>query len=177
MAQIPPLNPKSASAEVQAVFTEIEQAFGMIPNLFKTAAHFPPLLSANWEMVKAVMMSGQLSRRVKETIALVVSQKNGCQYCVQAHTQALRGLKLSEEAIHSILQGDLSSAGFDDKAVAVIQFAQAVNTDPHQMPDSIWQDLERTGVSAAERVEALGVVETFVGFNLFLDALQVEIDF
>ncbi|MBI5677073.1 MAG: peroxidase, partial [Planctomycetes bacterium] len=29
--------------EVQEIFTEIEGAFGKIPNLFKTYAHFPPL--------------------------------------------------------------------------------------------------------------------------------------
>ena len=67
MARIAPLSIESASPEAQAVLKEIESAFGMVPNVFKTMAHYPPLLALNWSRVKALMMSGSLSRKVKET--------------------------------------------------------------------------------------------------------------
>ena len=37
---------------MSTLFGEIEAAFGMVPNLFRTYAHHPPLLRANWEKVK-----------------------------------------------------------------------------------------------------------------------------
>ena len=80
MARIRALDKNDVSDEVKIIFTEIESAFGMVPNLFKTSAHFPPLLKANWDKVKAIMMGGNLSRKVKETIAVLVSKDNSCQY-------------------------------------------------------------------------------------------------
>ena len=103
MARIHPLETEEVSAEVQTIFTEIEKAFGKVPHLFRTAAHFPPLLKANWEKLKAVMMGGQLSRKVKEITALLVSQDNGCKYCVAAHTQALKALGVKQEELNIIL--------------------------------------------------------------------------
>jgi hypothetical protein len=40
-----------------------------------------------------------------------------------------------------------------------------------------FQALRTLGVTDAEIVEALGVMEPFVGFNRFLDSLLVEFDF
>ncbi len=84
MSRIPAAAPQTES--ISAVFTEIEGAFGRVPNLFKAYAHHPPLLLANWNKVKAVMMEGSLSRKVKERIAVLVSRDNSCSYCVAVHT-------------------------------------------------------------------------------------------
>ena len=99
MPRVNATDPAQVPSDVKAIFTEIEDAFGMVPNLFKTAAHFPPLLNANWEKVKAVMMGGTLSRKLKETIAVLVSRDNACAYCVEAHTGALKAIGISDEEV------------------------------------------------------------------------------
>ncbi|MEX2575653.1 MAG: carboxymuconolactone decarboxylase family protein [Halofilum sp. (in: g-proteobacteria)] len=76
--------------ESQQILEEIEQGMGRVPNLFRTYAPYPPLLRANWGKVKVALMEGELSRRVKEAIALLVSQDNGCEYCIAAHSGAMR---------------------------------------------------------------------------------------
>jgi hypothetical protein len=50
---VPVLSPPQ---NVAAIFQEIEGAFGRVPNLFKTYAHHPPLLQANWNKVKAQLL-------------------------------------------------------------------------------------------------------------------------
>lgn len=104
MPRIVPLDPKQATGETAGIFREIASAFGMVPNLFRTAAHHPPLLRANWSKVKAVMTEGSLSREVKETIAVLVSRDNGCDYCVAAHSAALCAIGLSPEAVAGIME-------------------------------------------------------------------------
>jgi len=47
MSRISVVEKNEASEDVKEILTEIEGAFGMIPNLFKTYSHFPPLLKAN----------------------------------------------------------------------------------------------------------------------------------
>jgi len=54
MPRISVVEKNEVSGDVKEIFTEIEGAFGMVPNLFKTYSHFPPLLRANWDKVKAL---------------------------------------------------------------------------------------------------------------------------
>lgn len=105
MARIAPLSFESASAEAQAVLKEIESAFGIVPNVFKTMAHYPPLLALNWSRVKTLMMSGNLSRKVKETISVLVSKDNSCNYCVTAHTMFLQQIGVPEDELFAIKGG------------------------------------------------------------------------
>lgn len=149
----------------------------MVPNLFLTMAHYPPLLKANWEKVKAVMMAGRLPRKVKETIALLVSKDNECQYCVKAHSAALRTLKVDAKILEKILEGNLNAAGFSLQEITLIDFARAANNTPHNIPKELVQNISQQGISDAELIEALGVMETFVAFNKFLDSLDVAIDY
>jgi uncharacterized peroxidase-related enzyme len=166
----------ASTKEVEQVFREIEGAFGMVPNLFKTYAHHPPLLEANWNKVKAVMMQGSLSGKLKQTIAVLVSKDNACQYCVAAHRGALKSIGVSDEEIRQI-EDNIEKADFTAKEKALIDFARKANREPLKISNRDFQVLQKTGASDAEIVEALGVMEVFTSFNKFLDSLQVAIDF
>lgn len=174
MSRIVPVeNPQQ---NVAAVFKEIEEAFGMVPNLFKTYAHHPPLLRANWNKVKAVMMEGSLTQKVKQTIAVLVSRDNSCSYCIAAHTGALRALGVTDEEM-SLIEEDPEKAGFSVEEKALIRFARKANREPVRISDVEFAALRETGATDAEIVEALGVMELFTAFNKFLDSLEVEVDF
>jgi len=177
MARIRALDKNDVSDEVRIIFTEIESAFGMVPNLFKTSAHFPPLLKANWDKVKAIMMGGNLSRKVKETIAVLVSKDNSCQYCVGAHSMSLKAIGVTDKTLEHIHNMDLAKAGFSEKEIALILFAQKANKNPHRIPDWDFQKLINLGATESEIVEALGVMELFTAFNKFIDSLEVALDF
>lgn len=174
MARILPAAPQTP--KVAAIFQEIEGAFGKVPNLFSTYANHPPLLQANWNKVKAVMMEGSLRRKTKETIAVLVSRDNSCAYCVAAHTGALRAIGVTEKELAAI-EEDLDKADFSAKEKALINFARKANREPLRIPDEEFTELRRTGATDAEIVEALGVMELFTSFNKFLDSLEVDIDF
>lgn len=166
----------ATTKEAEKVFREIEGAFGMVPNLFKTYAHHPPLLEANWNKVKAVMMQGSLSGKLKQTIAVLVSKDNACQYCVAAHRGALKSIGVSDEEIRQI-EENIEKADFTAKEKALIDFARKANREPLKISDPDFQALQQTGASDAEIIEVLGVMEVFTSFNKFLDSLQVAIDF
>ncbi|MFQ5962917.1 MAG: carboxymuconolactone decarboxylase family protein [Candidatus Scalinduaceae bacterium] len=177
MARIRALDKNDVSDEVRIIFAEIESAFGMVPNLFKTSAHFPPLLKANWDKVKAVMMGGNLSRKVKETIAVLVSKDNSCQYCVGAHSMSLKAIGVTDKTLEHIHNMDVAEAGFSEKEITLILFAQKANNNPNRIPESDFQKLINLGATEPEIVEALGVMELFTAFNKFIDSLEVALDF
>ena len=144
MTRIAPLTSQPDDPIVSTLFGEIEAAFGMVPNLFRTYAHHPPLLRANWEKVKAVMMAGSLRRKVKETIAVLVSKDNSCSYCVAAHTAALQSLGMTKEQIAALEHG-LDGADFDAKEKALIHFARKANANPLAITDAEFQTLRQAG--------------------------------
>ncbi len=177
MARIKALENRDVSQETKLIFSEIEANFGITPNIFRTMAHFPPLLKANWEKVKAVMMQGNLSRKVKETIAVLISKDNSCQYCVGAHTMWLKAIGVTEKEIENINNIKLEEAGFDKKEIALILFAQKVNTQSNQITKTEFDELIKLGASEHDIVETLGVMELFTAFNKFINALEVDLDF
>ena len=176
MSRISVVVKNEVSEDVKEILTEIEDAFGMVPNLFKTYSHFPPLLKVNWDKVKALMMQGKLSRKTKESIAVLVSKDNSCSYCVAAHTAALKSIGVTEEEIE-IIENNIEESGFTEKERVLITFARKANKDPNKITDEEFTLLKQTGADETEIVEALGVIELFTAFNKFLDSLNVEVDF
>lgn len=174
MNRIAPVTPEQTTAAVEKIFQEIEQGFGKVPNLFKVYAHHPPLLEANWHKVKRVMMEGALARKTKEAIALLVSADNGCRYCVAAHSGALKAIGVADDEIQRI-RTDLDQADFSDQERALIRLARKANRAAHQVTGEEVKALRDSGVSDAEIIEALGVMEVFTAFNRFLDTLEVEL--
>lgn len=71
-----------ASADVKAIFDDMERVRGKgrISNLFKGYAISPDILKANWQRMKAIMGGGTLSRKLKESIMIVLADINKCTY-------------------------------------------------------------------------------------------------
>ncbi len=74
-----------------------------VPNLFKSMASNPAYLEATWNQFKATMGPGELTRREKELVALAVSATNNCEYCIRAHTAALKRLGLSDKGLVELM--------------------------------------------------------------------------
>jgi len=174
MAHIDTLSTDQLSSEAKQILDEIEQGMGKVPALFRTYAHHPPLLRANWNKLKATMMEGDLPRKLKETIALLVSQDNGCAYCIQAHSGALKALGVDDDTLAKIREGQLAEVGFDDKARQLVALMRKANAQPHDVTAADFSAVRAAGASDAELVEAYGVMETFAAFNRFLDSVGVE---
>lgn len=164
-------DPEAATGVVGHIFDEIKKTFGMVPNLFRAYANHPDLLRTNWEKHKAIMVHGELPRKTKESIALAISNANGCNYCVASHTMALKRLKVTDEEIEKIKRLEIN----DDRESVVFNLAFKAATNPHQITDEEFARLRSVGFSDKQILEALGVMEIFSSYNRFLDALEVPL--
>jgi alkylhydroperoxidase family enzyme len=72
---------------------------------------------------------------------------------------------------------DIAESDFSAKERGLIGFVRRANLAPSGIIEEEFQALKGFGATDAEIVEALGVMELFVGFNKFLDSLHVDIDF
>src|SRR5688500_14719328 len=89
---------QGAGGKVRQIFDDIKRTKGLdfVPNFWRALATNPDQLELVWRQLKALMhpeAAGRASRldaKTREIIALVVSATNGCRYCVNSHTAALR---------------------------------------------------------------------------------------
>lgn len=92
MATVKFIEEKDAPGEVKEIYSDIKKTWGIpfVPNLFKAMANNPDYLNATWHRAKVIMGKGKLDPKTKQVIALAVSATNNCDYCIHAHTAALR---------------------------------------------------------------------------------------
>lgn len=111
IATVSPVAESEASPRVAAIFNDIKQTkkLDFVPNFWRVLATNPDQLELVWTRLKALMhpeVAGRVSpldALTREIIALAVSATNGCRYCVNSHTTAVRKLGLSAEALGEVL--------------------------------------------------------------------------
>lgn len=97
----PDLDPR-----VKAIYADIKavKKIDRVPNLWRALATNPEHLELCWTRLKAIMKPGKkIDLLTKEIIALAVSATNGCNYCVNAHTAAVKKLGLDNEGLGEVL--------------------------------------------------------------------------
>ena len=101
----------AAGGKVREVFDDIKRTKGIdfVPNLWRALATHPDQLELVWRHLKTLMhpeAAGRKSRldaKTREIIALAVSATNGCSYCVNSHTAALKKLGIDTETLGEVL--------------------------------------------------------------------------
>lgn len=111
IATVAPVEEATATPRVAAIFDDIKRTkqIDFVPNFWRVLATNPEQLELIWTRLKALMhpeaagRTSPLDAVTREIIALAVSATNGCRYCVNSHTAAVRKLGLSVEALGEVL--------------------------------------------------------------------------
>jgi uncharacterized peroxidase-related enzyme len=111
IATVSPVDETTASPRVAAVFDDIKRTkqIDFVPNFWRVLATNPDQLELIWSRLKSLMhpeaagRTSPLDAVTREIIALAVSATNGCSYCVNSHTTAVRKLGLSVDALGEVL--------------------------------------------------------------------------
>lgn len=110
-ATVRPVEESEATGVVASVFGDIKATKGIdfVPLFWRVLATNPAHLELVWSRLKAIMhpeaegRTGRLDPLMREVIALAVSATNGCAYCVNSHTAAVRKLGLDVEALGEVM--------------------------------------------------------------------------
>jgi alkylhydroperoxidase family enzyme len=79
-ARIRPLDPGEAGPEMDELFARLGRQRGNIPNMYRTMAYRPEIARTAAAHQAAIFDTGTLDRRLKEMLAVRVSQINACAY-------------------------------------------------------------------------------------------------
>ncbi|MFE0332576.1 carboxymuconolactone decarboxylase family protein, partial [Streptomyces sp. NPDC058960] len=131
MSRLNAPSPDEVPDGAKGILGNIGAQFGFVPNMFGTLASNPTVLDV--VMTLQDSLSRVLDAKTRHTIALAVSQANGCDYCLAIHTYVSSKLGgMSSDEI------DLARAGssIDPKRAAVARFAQQVVNSRGQVSDA-----------------------------------------
>lgn len=80
MPRIRPLNPEETTPEARDTLEGFMRSRGNMPNMFRTMASRPEIMQTAVAHMQAIFNTGTVERRLKEMLAVRVSQINDCHY-------------------------------------------------------------------------------------------------
>ncbi len=172
MARIKIVDPAQATDKSKELLTARQNSIKSVPNLAKVLANSPAALKA-WMEIDGALAKGSLDAKLRQEIALAVGQKNGCEYCVSAHTAIGKLTGLTDQQILS----SRHAQGTSPKATAALAFARDLLEKRGQVLASSVQALRDQGFTDGEIAEIVAHVALNIFTNYFNIALDVDVDF
>jgi uncharacterized peroxidase-related enzyme len=174
MPRIRPLEPEEVTPEACEVLERFRQERGNIPNMFRTMACRPEIMETAAAHMRAIFSTGTVERRLKEMLAVRVSQINQCYYCQSSHTALAVQLGVTEDLLDAMYHIDEHAHRFTPAERAALRLAERMTTDARGVDEDVWADLQEH-FDEGQIVELAAVIGLFNYFNRFNDALKVEV--
>jgi uncharacterized peroxidase-related enzyme len=149
-----------------------EKLFGFVPNLFVVMAQSPHALAAFKGL--QIPLEKTLNAGMRDRIALAVSEVDGCEYSVRAHSYiGLRFSKLDAAELEMSRYGKSS----DPRTEAAVWFAKKVTETRGKVMDTDLKVVRDAGWTDAQIIEIIARAVQFLYANFLNNVFQTEIDF
>ncbi len=163
---------ESATGSTKDMLTAVNTKFGMIPNTFATMAVSPTTLGA-FLSLNGALEAGELPFETRNQIAILVSQLNGCSYCLSAFTAIGAGAGTDTETLHNCRLAGSS----DSKIQAALNLAKEIVQKRGSIDPTSIEKARTAGYSDAEITEIVANVSMITFINYFNLVAGTEIDF
>ena len=168
-----PATIEAAPQASQAMLEAVNKQLGVVPNLFRMVSTSPAALEG-YLGLSGALAKGKLPASTRERIALAVAEKNGCGYCLSAHTYLAKNLaKLDDSEITANRNG----ASNDPKADAAVRFAAFVVSERGHLQAKDVEAVRNAGYDDAQILEIVLHVALNTWTNYINEIGQTEIDF
>lgn len=145
-----------------------------VPKLFRAAiAVSPELAATSWQMVRAILCTGKLSRTLKEMIFVVVANARDCQYCSVAH-QAMALKYGLEYGVNKQLTRDLEMIQ-PDSTREVLKFAVSLAQGKGNYKDAT-NKMIKSGVNQEDIPEIIAMIACSNYMVALADGMMVTPD-
>jgi uncharacterized peroxidase-related enzyme len=155
----------------QSLFDSLQQGLGMVPNLYATLAHNETALG---DYLTLQNRKSTLRAKEREIVNLVVSQVNGCPYCLAAHTAIGKMTGFTSEQILEIRTG---RASFDAKFDALASFVRTTTETRGHPASAAVDSLLAAGYTRANVIDIVITIGDKFITNFLHGVTQVPIDF
>lgn len=155
----------------QAIFDQLENQIGFVPNLY---AYYAKNDTALKDYLALQHRKSTLRAKEREVINLVTSEFNQCQYCLAAHTAIGKMNGFTDEQILEIRSG---KATFDTQLDALAKFTLAVVEAKGKVADLEKSSFLEAGFTEAQLIDTVIVIGDKIISNYIHNIAQFEVDF
>ena len=173
MSRIPPItDPKNGA--LGTLFQQAESWMGFLPNDGLVMAHKPEVLTAVFDLAKAVYAPGKVDAGLKRMIGHISSRASGCQYC-SAHTAyGANGQGVSAKKLEHLWEYRASPL-FSKAEKAALELALKASMVPNQTSDADFETLKAYYDNEAI-IEIVSVISMFGFLNRWNATLNTELE-
>ncbi len=154
----------------QAIFDNLQKALGFVPNLYATIAYSDNGLSKYLAYQNA---KTTLSNKEKEAVNLIVSQVNGCIYCLSAHTVIGKMNGFTDAQVLDIRKGKSSDAQLS----VLVQLAADITQNRGKASTEHVDAFFAQGYTNENLVDLILQISDKTAMNYLHNLTQVPVDF
>jgi uncharacterized peroxidase-related enzyme len=171
--RIPMLERDQVPPEIANLYDALLATRGVVPNMFKTLAHIPPVAAGFAAFLKALLSDGTLPGWFKELVAIRVGFLNRCEYCVAAHTLSARQKGAPEEKLRTVT-ADFESGPYTDSEKIAFRCAAILHASPQGVDDAFFAELKQF-YTEPQLVELFATIGAFEMFPRLIDGLRIPL--
>jgi len=165
---------ESATGDVKAVYDEMLESWGVVPEPIKAFSHNPRLLRNSWEMYKIEAQNENFSPKMTTTMRMLIAESHACEFCIGFNKGMLMNLfEVGEDEIVA-LQKDPNSAKLDEKQKAMLLFMLKSTSTPHDVTKDDIEALKKLSWSEQDIMEGVNQAAHMVATALFIDTFKIQ---
>lgn len=172
MSRISQLTKESAPTAIKPIFDMMQKKMGRVPNIFLNMGNSAETLQAYLSLSELTQKSS-IPEQLREKIALVIAEVNGCNYCLSAHSAIAKSMGLQDLEILSARRGSAE----DNKSYAILNFVKKVVEKKGAVTADEVKKLKEKGVSDKELCELMLIITLNIFTNYFNNIVDPAIDF
>jgi uncharacterized peroxidase-related enzyme len=175
MNRVPLIDRTTATGTTRELLDAVHGAFGSTPAMFRATANSPAALQAMWGFFGALGANGggTLGAKLGEQIAVAVAERNGCHYCLAAHTLLGRKAGATEAEMAAAQAGEATDA----RTAAALRLALALVDRRGSVGADEVQAFKSAGFDDGQLIELIAHVALNLFTNTVNNAVATPVDF
>ncbi|MBI1938966.1 MAG: peroxidase-related enzyme [Ignavibacteriales bacterium] len=163
-----------ARDKLKEIYDDIIKTRGKLSNIMKIHSLLPDTMVEHMNLYKSIIFGkSNLSRELKEMIAVVVSVSNKCDYCINHHAEALNFYWKNKNRLNSFIK-DFRSIDAEPRIKLLLEYATELTISPNQITQTTIDEIKSSGWSDEDILTVNLIISYFNFVNRIALGLGVE---
>ncbi len=176
MSWIKEIEEDEAEGKLGELYGSLKKQRGKISNIMKVHSLNPNAMASHLDLYMSIMFRDRkISREECEIIAVVVSASNGCKYCIEHHSEALKHYWKDDQRINELITDLHRMPSLNEREKGIIKYAKKLSENPDKIEANDIQDLRKIGLTDNEILNINLITSYFNFVNRIALGLGVEV--
>ena len=158
---------------VDAIFEQVEQSMGFVPDGLRLYSVSPAILESFLGAVGYFMSHPTLRPELLAMIRYLTSSKVGCSFCIDFNEAILVKLGINLDDVRAA-RDNVNQAPLEDKEIALLKIALNSNDNPDSMDEKVMEEARTLGWTEREIFDAVFIAASNRAFTTVLKTFNVE---